>query len=102
MTREYDIVLFGATGFAGELTADYLAQHAPAQRSARDRRAQPEKLEALKARLGRPELGVLVADVEDAASIRALARGRTRGDLNGRALHPLRRAARCRMRRRGH
>ena len=27
--REYDIVLFGATGFTGELTAAYLAAHAP-------------------------------------------------------------------------
>ena len=27
--RRYDIVLFGATGFAGELTAEYLARHAP-------------------------------------------------------------------------
>ena len=28
--REHDIVLFGATGFTGELTAEYLAAHAPA------------------------------------------------------------------------
>ncbi|MGH3411615.1 MAG: saccharopine dehydrogenase family protein [Marmoricola sp.] len=27
--REYDVVLFGATGFTGELTARYLAGHAP-------------------------------------------------------------------------
>ncbi|MBO9521589.1 MAG: saccharopine dehydrogenase NADP-binding domain-containing protein [Nocardioidaceae bacterium] len=27
--REFDIVLFGATGFTGELTAEYLAAHAP-------------------------------------------------------------------------
>ena len=27
--REYDVVLFGATGFTGELTAEYLAAHAP-------------------------------------------------------------------------
>lgn len=27
--REYDIVLFGATGFTGGLTAEYLAAHAP-------------------------------------------------------------------------
>ena len=29
-TRPYDVVLFGATGFTGGLTADYLAAHAPA------------------------------------------------------------------------
>ncbi len=27
--RPFDIVLFGATGFTGGLTADYLAAHAP-------------------------------------------------------------------------
>ena len=27
--RSYDLVLFGATGFTGGLTADYLAAHAP-------------------------------------------------------------------------
>ena len=29
MDRAYDIVLFGATGFTGALTAEYLAAHAP-------------------------------------------------------------------------
>ena len=29
--REFDIVLFGATGFTGGLTAEYLARHAPAE-----------------------------------------------------------------------
>lgn len=28
--REHDIVVFGATGFAGRLTAEYLTRHAPA------------------------------------------------------------------------
>ena len=28
--REYDVVILGATGFTGELTAAYLAEHAPA------------------------------------------------------------------------
>ncbi|MFB7509036.1 saccharopine dehydrogenase, partial [Streptomyces broussonetiae] len=27
--RPYDLVLFGATGFVGTLTAEYLAAHAP-------------------------------------------------------------------------
>jgi short subunit dehydrogenase-like uncharacterized protein len=29
MTRDFDIVLFGATGFTGQKTAEYLARHAP-------------------------------------------------------------------------
>jgi short subunit dehydrogenase-like uncharacterized protein len=72
--RPYDIVLFGATSFAGALTAEYLAAHAPdglrwaiAGRSA-------EKLERLRERLpGGAEIGVLRADVSDPASVRALA-----------------------------
>ena len=28
--REFDVVVFGATGFVGELIALYLAEHAPA------------------------------------------------------------------------
>lgn len=72
MARDYDIALFGATGFAGELTADYLAQRAPQARIALAGRSL-EKLESLRARLGRGDLGLLVADVENADSIRKLA-----------------------------
>ncbi|MEU4012258.1 saccharopine dehydrogenase family protein [Streptomyces pseudogriseolus] len=72
--RPYDIVLFGATGFAGTLTAEYLAAHAPeglrwavAGRSER-------KLEALRERLpGGEKAGVLRADVSEPATLRALA-----------------------------
>ncbi|MFI0959879.1 saccharopine dehydrogenase family protein [Streptomyces sp. NPDC021080] len=70
--RAYDIVLFGATGFVGELTAEYLAAHAPeglrwaiAGRSA-------GKLERLRERLGGAP-GVLRADVTDPDSVRELA-----------------------------
>ncbi|MER5830632.1 saccharopine dehydrogenase NADP-binding domain-containing protein [Streptomyces sp. NPDC002130] len=72
--RPYDIVLFGATSFAGALTAEYLAAHAPeglrwaiAGRSA-------QKLERLRERLpADAEIGVLRADVSDPASLRDLA-----------------------------
>ncbi|MET7474419.1 saccharopine dehydrogenase NADP-binding domain-containing protein [Streptomyces sp. NPDC005648] len=72
--RPYDIVLFGATGFVGTLTAEYLAGHAPeglrwaiAGRSER-------KLERLRERLpGGEKVGVLRADVSEPASLRELA-----------------------------
>ncbi|MFH9011511.1 saccharopine dehydrogenase family protein [Streptomyces sp. NPDC017943] len=71
--RPYDIVLFGATSFAGALTAEHLAAHAPeglrwaiAGRSA-------EKLERLGERLP-AGVGVVRADASDPASLRALAR----------------------------
>ncbi|MGY5049480.1 saccharopine dehydrogenase family protein [Streptomyces sp. 900105755] len=72
--RPYDLVLFGATGFVGELTAEYLAAHAPEglrwALAARDER----RLEALRERLpGGKAVGVLRADVAEPATVRALA-----------------------------
>src|SRR6185295_17171469 len=69
MTRELDIVLFGATGFTGRLVADYLAAAAPREslRWAIAGRSR-EKLEALG--LGVP---IVVGDALDAAAMRALA-----------------------------
>jgi short subunit dehydrogenase-like uncharacterized protein len=73
--REHDIVLFGATGFTGGLTAEYLADHAdPGTRWALAGR-DLHKLEAVRARLGpaHAELPLLRADAGDHASLRALA-----------------------------
>jgi len=73
--RAYDIVVFGATGFTGALTAEYLAGHAPAgARWALAGRNQ-SKLEAVRGRLG-PEaadLPLLHADVTDPDSLRSVA-----------------------------
>ncbi|MEU1534864.1 saccharopine dehydrogenase family protein [Streptomyces fagopyri] len=70
--RAYDIVLFGATGFVGALTAEYLAAHAPEGLrwaiAGRDRK----KLERLREGLaGAPD--VIRADTSDPASLRELA-----------------------------
>lgn len=72
--RPYDLVLFGATGFVGALTAEYLAAHAPADLrwavAGRDERG----LERLRDRLpGGTDIGVLRADVAEPATLRALA-----------------------------
>jgi short subunit dehydrogenase-like uncharacterized protein len=80
--RTYDVVVLGATGFTGELTAAYLAEHAPAGlRWALAGRNQG-KLEQVRARLAKldPALGglpLLHADSSDDESLRALA-GSTR------------------------
>ncbi|HEY4241311.1 MAG TPA: saccharopine dehydrogenase NADP-binding domain-containing protein [Kofleriaceae bacterium] len=65
--REYDLVLFGATGFTGRLVAEYLA-------------ASPEKLRWAIAGRNREKLAALglsvpieIADAMDAASVGALA-----------------------------
>jgi short subunit dehydrogenase-like uncharacterized protein len=76
--RSYDIVLFGATGFTGGLTAEYLAEHAPEQTRWAVAGRSHRKLEALRDRLAAlnpacKDLPLLHADVTDPASIRAVA-----------------------------
>ncbi|MFC4782977.1 saccharopine dehydrogenase family protein [Nocardioides sp. MAHUQ-72] len=80
--REFDIVLFGATGFTGRLTAEYLARHAPAGLRWALAGRSPQKLEKVRDQLGDvdPELKrleLLHADVTDAASLADVA-GRAR------------------------
>jgi short subunit dehydrogenase-like uncharacterized protein len=73
--REHDIVLFGATGFTGGLTAEYLAEHAdPDTRWAIAGRNR-QKLEDVRSRLGeqQSDLPLLEADINDAASIARMA-----------------------------
>jgi short subunit dehydrogenase-like uncharacterized protein len=77
-TRSYDVVLFGATGFTGALTAEYLAEHAPAgcrwALAGRNR----AKLENVRGRLAAidpalAELPLLSADANEPATLRAVA-----------------------------
>ncbi|MEU4654667.1 saccharopine dehydrogenase NADP-binding domain-containing protein [Streptomyces sp. NPDC023723] len=73
--RPYDIVLFGATGFVGRLTAAHLAAHAPAGLRWAVAGRDGDKLGRLRDRLpGVPGPDVLRADVSDPASLRELAR----------------------------
>ena len=77
-TRKFDIVLFGATGFTGQLTAEYLARRggdtlrwALAGRSL-------DKLKVVRARLtdvnpGCRDLDLIQAEVDDEASMQRLA-----------------------------
>lgn len=73
MQRRFDIVLFGATGFTGTLTAEYLVAHAPQGASLALAGRNPDRLEALARRLGAPDVELMVADVDDPDSIEALA-----------------------------
>jgi len=78
--RRFDVVLLGATGFTGGLTAEYLARHAPAGiRWALAGRSRG-KLEAVRERLaaiapGCADLELLHADVTDRASLCDVAAG---------------------------
>jgi short subunit dehydrogenase-like uncharacterized protein len=73
--REHDIVLFGATGFTGGLTAEYLARHADAGTRWALAGRNREKLEAVRARLGdaHGDVPIVHADVQDTGSLRRLA-----------------------------
>jgi short subunit dehydrogenase-like uncharacterized protein len=71
-SRDHDIVVYGATGFVGVLTAAYLAEHAPSDsRIALGGRAQ-SKLEKTRADLG-VDWPLVVADSQDHDAVTALA-----------------------------
>ena len=75
--REYEVVVYGATGFTGALTAEYLAGHAPGLRWALAGRNRG-KLEAVRDQLAAidpalSELPLLAADASDPVSLRTLA-----------------------------
>ena len=74
MTREYDVVLVGATGFTGGLTAEYLLRHAPSGLRWALAGRSPEKLESVRGRLAEADpaaadLPLLHADTADPASL---------------------------------
>jgi short subunit dehydrogenase-like uncharacterized protein len=73
--RTYDVVLYGATGFVGRLTADYLATHAPAQTRIALAGRSPEKLERIRTELGShgENWGVIAADADDDKALREMA-----------------------------
>jgi short subunit dehydrogenase-like uncharacterized protein len=73
--RDLDVVLYGATGFVGRLTARYLAEHAPeGTRIALAGRTE-SKLAQLRGELGprAADWPLLVADSQDAAALAAIA-----------------------------
>jgi short subunit dehydrogenase-like uncharacterized protein len=76
--RKYDLALFGATGFTGGLTAEYLAANAPEGLSWALVGRNPAKLEAVRARIanGSPSAPVpdlLEADAGDRAALAKVA-----------------------------
>src|SRR3954451_4274563 len=69
---EHDVVVFGATGYTGALTAEYLAANAPDTTRWALAGRNRGKLEALRERLG-ADVPLLHADVTDPDSLRAVA-----------------------------
>ncbi|HKP61895.1 MAG TPA: saccharopine dehydrogenase NADP-binding domain-containing protein [Polyangiales bacterium] len=80
--REYDLLVFGATGFTGGLTAEYLAKNAPAGLRWAIGGRSATKLAAVKARLcainpACAAVGCVEASVDDLESLQRMA-GKTR------------------------
>jgi short subunit dehydrogenase-like uncharacterized protein len=76
--RDFDVVLFGATGFTGRLTAEYLARHAPAGLRWALAGRNPDKLAGVREQLAGIDpalagLPLLTADVTDPPSLAAVA-----------------------------
>jgi trans enoyl reductase len=72
--REYDLVIYGATGFVGKLTAEYLARAGGNARIALAGRS-PERLLAVRETLGESARSwpVLVADASSPSTLDAMA-----------------------------
>jgi short subunit dehydrogenase-like uncharacterized protein len=72
--RDHDIVVYGATGFVGVLTAKYLAEHAPGDvKIALGGRSQ-DKLERTRTQLG-VDWPLVIADSQDPQALATLAAG---------------------------
>ena len=77
-SREFDIIVYGATGYTGRLVAEYLAKQygvgGDAPKWAMAGRSE-DKLEAVRDEIGAPsDTPLVVADADDAASIDAMAK----------------------------
>ena len=70
--RQFDIVLYGASGFTGKLVAAYLNEAHPDVTWAVAGRNR-QKLDALRRELNRSELPIVIADSADPASLAAMA-----------------------------
>ena len=74
-TRTHDVVVYGATGFVGKLTAAYLAEHAPADARIALAGRSRERLEEVRRRLGGRAVDwpLLLADSSDRAALDEIA-----------------------------
>lgn len=74
-SQEFDIVVYGATGFTGQLVAEYLATHYKDDKSLKWAMAgrSLDKLKSVREAIGAPaDTPLIVADASDAASLKAM------------------------------
>jgi short subunit dehydrogenase-like uncharacterized protein len=75
-SAKFDIVVYGATGFTGQLVAEYLTQHYKSDKTLKWAMAGRSlgKMKAVRDAIGAPgNTPFIVADASDAASLRAMA-----------------------------
>lgn len=74
MSREFDVIVYGATGFVGELTARYLAEHAPSGTKIALAGRSEAKLAATRAKLPTQaaDWPLVIADSASPASLDAM------------------------------
>ncbi|WP_426407418.1 saccharopine dehydrogenase family protein [Bradyrhizobium ganzhouense] len=75
-SAKFDIVVYGATGFTGQLVAEYLTQHYKSDKTLKWAMAGRSlgKLKSVRDAIGAPgNIPLIVADASDAASLRAMA-----------------------------
>jgi short subunit dehydrogenase-like uncharacterized protein len=74
-SRTHDVVVYGATGFVGRLTAAYIAEHGPADVRVALAGRSRERLEQVRSRLGGRAVNwpLLVADSADRAALDEIA-----------------------------
>lgn len=74
MSREFDIIVYGATGFTGQLVAEYLVQHqgdGPIRWAMAGRSL--TKLEEVRSAIGAPaDLPLIAANADDPAALKAM------------------------------
>lgn len=72
MPREFDVIVYGATGYTGKLVAEYLARAHPDRKWAMAGRSLT-KLEAARSEVGAPaDLPLIAADAQDPAALKAM------------------------------
>ena len=74
-SKKFDIVVYGATGFTGQLIAEYLATHYTSDKSLKWAMAgrSLDKLKSVRDTIGAPaDTPLVVADASDAASLQAM------------------------------
>ena len=75
MSREFDIIVFGASGFTGRLVAEYLAETYPAGVRWAMGGRNHDKLAAVRDEIGAPkDTPLVVCDSDDKASLEAMVR----------------------------